>query len=78
MRNFYPAIKTEHGDLVPLAAASALIVIAQDAAMAAMAREHLEGVPFNEANELVIVRVMDGVIVRKYNRQTKRWENEPI
>jgi hypothetical protein len=46
--------------------------------MWAMAREHLEGVPLNVNAELVIVRVSDDRVVRKYNRQTKRWENESI
>ena len=75
---FCPALKTQHGELVSLADGSTLMTEAQDSAMWAMAREHLEGVPLNVNAELVIVRVTDDRVVRKYNRQAKRWENEPI
>lgn len=78
MRNFFPAIKTPDGELVSLSDGTTLMTEAQDNAMWAMAREHLEGVPLNVSAELVIVRVSDVRVVRKYNRQTKRWENEPI
>jgi hypothetical protein len=78
MRNYFPALKTQHGELVSLADGSTLMAEAQDDAMWAMAREHLEGVPLNVNAELVIVRVSDDRVVRKYNRQAKRWENEPI
>lgn len=78
MRNFFPAVKTPDGELVSLSDGTTLMTEAQDNAMWAMAREHLEGVPLNEASELVIVRVSNNEIVRKYNRETKRWESTVI
>lgn len=78
MRNFFPAVKTPDGELVSLSDGTTLMTEAQDNAMWAMAREHLEGVPLNEAAELVIVRVSNNEIVRKYNRETKRWESTVI
>lgn len=78
MRNFFPAIKTPDGELVSLSDGTTLMTEAQDNAMWAMAREHLEGVPLRQGAELVVVRVSNDEVVRKYNRATHRWESTVI
>lgn len=78
MRNYFPAIKTQQGELVSLANGRTLLTEAQDDVKWALSCGHLEDMLFDVDAELVIVRVSDGRVVCKYNRQTKRWENEPL
>ena len=74
MRNYFPAIQNPDGELVSLSDGTTLMTEAQDNAMYAMAVAHLDGVPLRQGAELVVVRVSDTKVVRKYNRALHRWE----
>jgi len=78
MRNFFPAIQNPDGELISLSDGTTLMTESQDNAMHAMAVAHLDGVPLRQGAELVVVRVSNDEIVRKYNRETKRWESTVI
>ncbi len=78
MRNYFPAIQNPDGEIVSLSDGTALMTLAQDNAMYAMAVAHLDGIPLRQDADLVVVRIADNKVVRKYNRALHRWEVVPL
>jgi hypothetical protein len=75
MHDYFAALKTPEGNLIPLADSARFVSWAQYDAMHAMALEHLAGVPLRTDAALVVVRVADNKVIRLYNRETTQWES---